>query len=168
MMVHRSALVALAWSMSALRQAHSASLPTVPGSSHNPQVNLESLRSFVPSAADRPTVIDLGYAKYQSDIIYDENVLSFLGIRYAAPPVGKGVHNAEHLKHDTDRIDRRLEVAVATAARAGRGCGKRDYSASAVHASARSCRLPRHEHYEPISEARHSKHCVCTAAYGSR
>ncbi|KZV77342.1 alpha/beta-hydrolase [Peniophora sp. CONT] len=51
--------------------------------------------------------VDLGYAKYQSDVSLAEGVTSFLGVRYATPPVGdlrfraprapshvKGVQNA--------------------------------------------------------------------------
>ena len=33
--------------------------------------------------------VDLGYAQYQSDVSLAEGVTSFLGVRYAAPPVGK-------------------------------------------------------------------------------
>ena len=32
--------------------------------------------------------VDLGYAKYQSDVSLAEGVTSFLGVRYAAPPTG--------------------------------------------------------------------------------
>lgn len=32
--------------------------------------------------------VDLGYAKYQSDVSLAEGVTSFLGVRYAAPPIG--------------------------------------------------------------------------------
>ncbi|VDB85877.1 unnamed protein product [Peniophora sp. CBMAI 1063] len=66
-MFYRAWTVAIAW-MAAARHAQCASLPNIP--------------------SENRTVVDLGYAKYQSDIIYDDNVLSFLGIRYAAPPVG--------------------------------------------------------------------------------
>ncbi|KZV68666.1 alpha/beta-hydrolase [Peniophora sp. CONT] len=66
-MVHKTWLTAITW-MAAARHAQSASLPTIP--------------------ANNRTIIDLGYAKYQSDVVYDDDVLSFLGIRYAAPPVG--------------------------------------------------------------------------------
>jgi hypothetical protein len=34
-------------------------------------------------------VVDLGYATYQTDVSLDEGVTSFLGIRFAAPPIGK-------------------------------------------------------------------------------
>lgn len=34
-------------------------------------------------------VVDLGYAKYQTDVSLEDGVTSFLGIRYAAPPTGK-------------------------------------------------------------------------------
>lgn len=33
-------------------------------------------------------VVDLGYATYQSNLVIDEGVTSFLGVRYAAPPTG--------------------------------------------------------------------------------
>jgi hypothetical protein len=33
-------------------------------------------------------VVDLGYATYQTDVSLDEGVTSFLGIRYAAAPLG--------------------------------------------------------------------------------
>jgi hypothetical protein len=33
-------------------------------------------------------VVDLGYATYQTNLQLDEGVTSFLGIRFAAPPVG--------------------------------------------------------------------------------
>ena len=32
--------------------------------------------------------VDLGYAKYQTDTSLAQGVTSFLGIRYAAPPIG--------------------------------------------------------------------------------
>jgi hypothetical protein len=33
-------------------------------------------------------VVDLGYATYQTDVSLDEDVTSFLGMRYAAAPLG--------------------------------------------------------------------------------
>lgn len=36
-------------------------------------------------------VVDLGYAKYESNLTILDGVTSFLGIRYAAPPTGKAV-----------------------------------------------------------------------------
>ena len=34
-------------------------------------------------------VVNLGYATYQSDLSLEDGITSFLGVRYAAPPVGK-------------------------------------------------------------------------------
>lgn len=39
-------------------------------------------------ASSSMRVVDLGYAKYQSDLSFVEGVTSFLGLRYAAPPTG--------------------------------------------------------------------------------
>jgi len=46
----------------------------------------------IPLAQASPSplkVVDLGYAKYQTDVSLEDGVTSFLGIRYAAPPTGK-------------------------------------------------------------------------------
>ena len=43
--------------------------------------------TFANSASLR--VVDLGYAKYQTDVSLEEGVTSFLGIRYAASVAGK-------------------------------------------------------------------------------
>ena len=37
---------------------------------------------------DPPTIVDLGYAQYQGTFNATQNATTFLGIRYAAPPVG--------------------------------------------------------------------------------
>ena len=37
---------------------------------------------------DPPTIVDLGYAQYQGTFNATQNTTNFLGIRYAAPPVG--------------------------------------------------------------------------------
>ena len=38
---------------------------------------------------DPPTIVDLGYAQYQGTFNSTSNTTNFLGIRYAAPPVGE-------------------------------------------------------------------------------
>jgi hypothetical protein len=47
---------------------------------------LGALSSPVASASS--PIIDLGYAQYQGSVDTATNITSFLGIRYAAPPVG--------------------------------------------------------------------------------
>jgi hypothetical protein len=47
---------------------------------------LEALSS--PAATVSAPIINLGYAQYQGSIDTATNTTSFLGIRYAAPPVG--------------------------------------------------------------------------------
>ena len=39
--------------------------------------------------ADSPQIVDLGYATYQGLFNSTANTTNFLGIRYAAPPVGE-------------------------------------------------------------------------------
>lgn len=39
--------------------------------------------------ADSPPVVDLGYATYQGVFNSTANITNFLGIRYAAPPIGE-------------------------------------------------------------------------------
>jgi hypothetical protein len=34
------------------------------------------------------SIVDLGYAQYQGSVDTATNITSFLGIRYAAPPIG--------------------------------------------------------------------------------
>jgi hypothetical protein len=40
---------------------------------------------------DSPPVVDLGYAMYQGSTDPSTNISSFLGIRYAAPPIGEQI-----------------------------------------------------------------------------
>ena len=47
---------------------------------------LEALSPLV-TAASAP-IVDLGYAQYQGSVDIATNITNFLGIRYAAPPVG--------------------------------------------------------------------------------
>ncbi|KAG1750596.1 Alpha/Beta hydrolase protein [Suillus paluster] len=47
---------------------------------------LEALSS--PATTESAPIIDLGYARYQGSVDTATNITSFLGIRYAAPPVG--------------------------------------------------------------------------------
>jgi hypothetical protein len=47
------------------------------------QPNIVSAQTTVPLR-----VVDLGYATYQTDVSIDTGVTSFLGVRYAAAPVG--------------------------------------------------------------------------------
>ncbi|KAH7920073.1 alpha/beta-hydrolase [Leucogyrophana mollusca] len=60
-------------------------LPSVPGSNAQGQ-------GFIGQGADAPQgpapTVDLGYASYQGSVDTASNTTSFLGIRYAAPPVG--------------------------------------------------------------------------------
>ena len=45
---------------------------------------------FARAAPSTPLkVVNLGYATYQSDLNLEDGVISFLGVRYAAPPTGK-------------------------------------------------------------------------------
>ncbi|KAK1229851.1 hypothetical protein PQX77_007069 [Marasmius sp. AFHP31] len=46
------------------------------------------LSNFIHAQTEDPPTVDLGYAKYQGAFTDTTNVTSFLGIRYAAPPVG--------------------------------------------------------------------------------
>jgi hypothetical protein len=39
--------------------------------------------------ANSAPVVDLGYARYQGVVDPELNITSYLGIRYAAPPIGK-------------------------------------------------------------------------------
>ncbi|CCM06693.1 uncharacterized protein FIBRA_08980 [Fibroporia radiculosa] len=41
-----------------------------------------------PASAASPPTVDLGYAQYQGAVDSTTNITSFLGIRYASPPVG--------------------------------------------------------------------------------
>ena len=43
--------------------------------------------SSLVTAASAP-IVDLGYAQYQGSVDIATNITNFLGIRYAAPPVG--------------------------------------------------------------------------------
>lgn len=47
------------------------------------------LVAVVGTYADPPQVVNLGYATYEGTFNSTANVTNFLGIRYAAPPVGK-------------------------------------------------------------------------------
>jgi hypothetical protein len=47
---------------------------------------LEPLSS--PAATTSTSIVDLGYAQYQGSVDTATNITSFLGIRYAAPPIG--------------------------------------------------------------------------------
>jgi hypothetical protein len=47
-----------------------------------------SAQQMLVSAEATARVVDLGYATYQTDVSIDEGVMSFLGVRYAAAPVG--------------------------------------------------------------------------------
>jgi hypothetical protein len=43
---------------------------------------------FAHASSTTSKVVNLGYATYQSDLNLEDGVTSFLGVRYAAPPVG--------------------------------------------------------------------------------
>ena len=43
------------------------------------------------SQTNPPTIVDLGYAQYQGTFNATGNTTDFLGIRYAAPPVGEPI-----------------------------------------------------------------------------
>ncbi|KAG1740867.1 Alpha/Beta hydrolase protein [Suillus paluster] len=49
---------------------------------------LEALSSPLTQTTPSAPIIDLGYAQYQGSVDTATNITSFLGIRYAAPPVG--------------------------------------------------------------------------------
>lgn len=50
------------------------------------------LLAAVGTYADSPQVVHLGYATYEGTLNSTANISNFLGIRYAAPPVGKSVY----------------------------------------------------------------------------
>jgi len=52
------------------------------------QVLLTLEASSSPAATVSAPIVNLGYAQYQGSIDTTTNITSFLGIRYAAPPVG--------------------------------------------------------------------------------
>lgn len=47
-------------------------------------------------AGDDGTVVDLGYARYRGTFNETSNTTTFLGIRYAAPPIGERYPLAMH------------------------------------------------------------------------
>jgi hypothetical protein len=49
-----------------------------------------------PSAAP---IVDLGYAKYQGTFNATANTTNFLGVRYAAPPLGMAVISLYYINH---------------------------------------------------------------------
>ena len=66
---------------------------------------------FVASSETTAPIVDLGYAQYQGSADVQTNITSFLGIRYAAPPVGESMSVLD--RHRPDQGDspcRRLEV----------------------------------------------------------
>lgn len=50
---------------------------------------LITLSTYVSSSPCSPLIVDLGYAQYQGTVDSANNQTQFLGIRYAAPPLGK-------------------------------------------------------------------------------
>lgn len=52
-------------------------------------LNLLCLGLLAFSKTDSPPLVDLGYATYQGLFSTSANITNFLGIRYAAPPVGE-------------------------------------------------------------------------------
>lgn len=55
----------------------------------NVALNVLGLGLLAFSKASSPPLVDLGYATYQGLFNTSANITNFLGIRYAAPPVGE-------------------------------------------------------------------------------
>jgi hypothetical protein len=88
---------------------------------------LEALSS--PAAIVSAPIVNLGYAQYQGSIDTTTNTTSFLGIRYAAPPVGafsSVCFTQYQLMHQAHR---RLEMG-SSAASIGRLWGSTSYHAT--------------------------------------
>jgi hypothetical protein len=66
----------------------------------NASLALLGLAAYVcaasPSAAP---IVDLGYAKYQGTFNATANTTNFLGVRYAAPPLGMAVISLYYINH---------------------------------------------------------------------
>lgn len=56
-----------------------------------PHLLLIALSFHVASSPGAAQIVDLGYAQYQGTVDSADNQTQFLGIRYAAPPLGKFV-----------------------------------------------------------------------------
>ena len=66
---------------------------------------------FVASSDATAPIVDLGYAQYQGFFDVQTNITNFLGIRYAAPPIGESISMLDRYRPDCDYPCRELEVS---------------------------------------------------------
>lgn len=68
-------------------------------------------RGFIRYGVNDAPIVDLGYAKYHGMVNTTLNVTTFLGVRYAAPPIGRGTFTPIRI---TDRMWATLQGTFAS------------------------------------------------------